>query len=336
MKMTVVGGGNIGTLMAAEMAAGGHDVTVVTSKPSKWSKYIRVFRADNEEIIGGSICCATEDLKAAVKEADIVWATYPAFMLRDLAKRLEELPMRKGQMIGIIPGGGGVEEIFKSLTEKGIILFGFQRVHSIARIKEYGNSVYMLGRKKQLYLAAIPSVMTDGICRICGEIFQMECIGLPNYLTITLTPSNSILHTARLYSMFKDWKPEMEYKRRFLFYEEWDDDASEWLFRCDTELQNLCASIPEDLSGVVSLREHYESDTIEKMTKKIRSIPAFKGIESPMVKRGGGWIPDLESRYFKEDFPYGLKIIIDNAEKYGVEVPNMLKIWSWYDMLKDF
>lgn len=35
MNITVIGGGNIGTLMAAEAANKGHNVTVYTSKPYK-------------------------------------------------------------------------------------------------------------------------------------------------------------------------------------------------------------------------------------------------------------------------------------------------------------
>ena len=33
MKITVIGGGNIGTLISAEMAYKGHEVTVFTSRP---------------------------------------------------------------------------------------------------------------------------------------------------------------------------------------------------------------------------------------------------------------------------------------------------------------
>lgn len=41
MNITVVGGGNIGTLMAAEAAAKGHNVTVYTSRPGEWGKMLK-------------------------------------------------------------------------------------------------------------------------------------------------------------------------------------------------------------------------------------------------------------------------------------------------------
>lgn len=42
MRITIIGGGNIGTLMAAEMAHNGHSVTVYTKRADKWSKIIKV------------------------------------------------------------------------------------------------------------------------------------------------------------------------------------------------------------------------------------------------------------------------------------------------------
>ena len=40
MKITIVGGGNIGTLMAAEFAAKGNEVIMFTSSPERFDKKI--------------------------------------------------------------------------------------------------------------------------------------------------------------------------------------------------------------------------------------------------------------------------------------------------------
>ncbi len=55
MKTTILGGGNIGTLMAAEFANKGHDVTVYTSKPEKWSNEIEVYDASDRLLKSGVI-----------------------------------------------------------------------------------------------------------------------------------------------------------------------------------------------------------------------------------------------------------------------------------------
>lgn len=44
MRITIIGGENIGTLMAAEMAHNGHSVTVYTKRADKWSKIIKVLK----------------------------------------------------------------------------------------------------------------------------------------------------------------------------------------------------------------------------------------------------------------------------------------------------
>lgn len=272
----------------------------------------------------------TSDLGMAVQDASIIFVTLPAFEFKNIALKLEKV-LKPGQWIVAVPGSGGAEFAFSKLVDMGCVLFGFQRVHSIARLKEYGKSVYMLGRKQQVEIASVPSEAAADACPRIEELLGMPCIPLPNYLCVTLTPSNPILHTTRLYSMFKDWKRGMTYPRNFLFYEEWDDASSDMLIKCDDELQQLCKVIPEDLSSVRSLKVHYESYTVHDMTKKISGIKAFKGLTSPIKEVEGGWVPDFNSRYFTADFEHGLKIIIDIADKYNVPVPNMKRIWKWYE-----
>ena len=158
----------------------------------------------------------------------------------------------------------------------------------------------------------------------------MPCHVLKNYLAVTLTPSNPILHTSRLYAMFQDYAPGIFYPKNILFYEEWNDASSEVLFACDAELQELCSALPFPLEEVVSLKQHYESDTVPAMTHKIRSIQAFRGLTSPMCQTEQGWMPDFTSRYFVSDFAYGLKVIRDIMQLFDVPCPMISKVWNWY------
>ncbi|MGN0485574.1 MAG: NAD/NADP octopine/nopaline dehydrogenase family protein [Lachnospiraceae bacterium] len=327
MKMTIVGGGNIGTLLAAEMAKKGHSVTVYTSKPQKWVNNIEVFDKNDKFLFCGKIQKITSDMQEAMTNADIIWVTMPSYLFTRLALQME-MYLSDGQYVGIIPGTGGAEFSFQPLVKKGCHLFGVQRVPAIARVKEYGQSVYMLGKKDKINVGVIGK--DEKISDLLEEIFEISCIKLPNYLSVTLTPSNPLLHTTRLYSMFRNYSDGEKYERNYGFYREWDDESSKLLLKCDEELQQLCRIIPMNLKNVVSLKEHYESETVEEMTKKICSIEAFHNIDSPMKKEKGGWIPDFESRYFKADFAYGLKIIVDIARLFEVDVPCMNRIWNWY------
>ena len=328
MKICIIGSGNIGTLLAAELTRNGAQITVITSKPQDWSDEIAVYNGDSRMLFKVSGFHITDRL-SEISDADQIWITYPAFLLPDLSERM--LPFTsKGQMILCIPGCGA-EFSFEPHIEKGCILCGLQRVHCIARLKEYGKSVFALGRKSGVVLGAIPSSCAEHYATIVSDLLDMPCDTLDNYLAVTLTPSNPILHTSRLYAMFRDYLPGVEYDHNILFYEEWTDDASSVMLKCDEELQSICAALPQmDLRAVKSLKLHYESDTVEKMTKKIRSIQAFRGLLSPMTRTPTGWIPDFSSRYFTADFSYGLKIMIDIGKAVGVSTPQMNEVWAWY------
>lgn len=330
MKVTVIGGGNIGALMAADIAYRGHEVTLYISKPELWKTKIMVYNAQDELLRAGVVDKVTNSMKEAMEDAEVLFVTMPAPLFEDLGEKM--LPfVQNGQKIGIVPGTGGAEFAFRRLIESGGVLFGLQRVHSIARLKKQGESVYELGRKTSLKLGAIPAQEAAGIGQIVEELLDLPCDVLENYLSVTLTPSNSILHTTRLYALLKGYRPGDTYPCNVLFYEEWSDASSEILLACDRELQELCQVIPLELSSVLSLRDYYESDTAAAMTKKIRSIPAFHGLLSPMKKSRGGFVPDWDSRYFTADFCYGLKVMKDIAKLFAVSTPNMDLVWNWYE-----
>ena len=49
------------------------------------------------------------------------------------------------------------------------------------------------------------------------------------------------------------------------------------------------------------------------------------------MKTDNGYIPDFNSRYFTADFSYGLTILKQIADFYGVAIPNMNDTLAWYE-----
>ena len=45
------------------------------------------------------------------------------------------------------------------------------------------------------------------------------------------------------------------------------------------------------------------------------------------------FIPDLHSRYFTADFPYGLMVIKQIGDIAGVSMPNIEMLLEWYDSI---
>ena len=128
--------------------------------------------------------------------------------------------------------------------------------------------------------------------------------------------------------MWKDWdgKP---FERCSLFYKEWTLEASQLEMEMDKEFFALLKKLNVSTKHIETLLEHYESTDAEGMTAKLHSIPSLSTILSPMKQVEGGWIPDFESRYFTEDFPYGLKAIYELAKENNVSCPNIEKVYLW-------
>ncbi len=330
MKITIVGGGNIGTQFAVHCAEKKHEVTIYTSTPELYDGYLNIVDESGFTTHEGYIKLATRDPEAAFRYADLIIVTMPAMMMKSIAEIIYDHSSDRVS-IGVVPGNGGSECAFRKCIERGNIFFGIERVPAIARLIKKGKTVKSTGYRDELHVAALPLKYARQCAEIINNIFDMKTIVIPGFLNLTMTPSNPILHTTRLRTIFKDWHKGVVYDQIPLFYEDWDDESSELLLACDDEVQDICNALPEfNLQFVKPLRLHYESPTIEAMTHKISSIAAYKGLKTPAAKDNAGWIPDLHSRYFTADFSYGLTTIQQVADFAGVRTPYITATMEWY------
>lgn len=331
MRITIVGGGNIGTQFAVHCAAKNHEVTIYTSNPDIFNKHLTIIGDDNKVYLEGDMANITNDPEAAFRGVDYILVTHPCNLLPKIAPVIYDHTDTK-TIIGIIPANGGGECAFKDFISRGNTVFGLQRVPSVARLIEKGKSVHCSGYRDELFVSSLPIASVNDCRDFIKNIFDMPCTSIPNYLNLTMTPSNPILHTTRLRTIFKDYYPGKEYDSLPLFYEEWSDESSKLLIACDTEVQDVCKALPDfQLDYVKSLKIHYESPTVRAMTKKISSIASFKGLKTPQIKlKNGKLIPDLHSRYFTADFLYGLTIIQQVSRFTNVKTPNIDQTIDWY------
>jgi len=334
MKITIVGGGNIGTQFAVHCAEKGHEVTVYTSCPEVYDGYLSIVDENGNEIHSGTISKATNDPEVAFRYAELIIITVPAMMMRQIAE-LVYAHSGKDALIGVVPGNGGSECAFMKCIERGNVFFGIERVPAIARLIQKGKIVRSTGYREELHIASIPKEHADKCSKLVEKLFDIRSIPIPCFLNLTMTPSNPILHTTRLMTIFRDWEDGVVYDHLPLFYEEWDDESSELLLKCDEEVQLICKALSQfDLRYVKSLKLHYDSYTAEAMTRKISSIIAFRGLATPSLKVEGGLIPDLNSRYFTADFSYGLTIIKQIASLANVRTPNIDSTMNWYKRIE--
>ena len=328
-NIAVIGGGNIGTQFACVCASKGYKVNVFSSKPELYDGTLEVVD-EYENVTVGKLNKITANIGEAVEGCQIIIITHPAFHLKSVADQI--LPYIKNDMnICMLPGTGGAEFAFRECMKAGATLFGLQRVPTVARLEQYGKRVRCEGLRSELFLASIPCNKAEDLAMFMSDLWGIPCTALPNYLSVTLTPSNPILHTTRLRTLFADYEEGKVYDRNPLFYGEWSDASSELLIACDGELQEMLKIMDKlDLHDVRSLKLHYESDTVEAMTKKLASIKSLHNLASPMRQVEGGWVPDFKSRYFTADFPYGLAIIEELAAVLKYDAPNIKDTMDWY------
>ena len=335
-KITVIGGGNMGSILSVKFSQK-HDVTLFLNSPyekrEEYRQDLLVYNEDSDSFTKGRISLITEDLKTAVNDAEWIFITYPSFLFSSFSKQLIPL-LHQGQHIVGIPGSGGFELYFRGALDKGVTITGLQRVHSVARIIKKGEEVRESGVRTGIRCASIPLSFNKEAAKFLKDCYSLPVEPLDNYLNVTLLNSNPILHTSRLYSVFHDYETKKEYDKLPLFYEEWSLESSELLEKMDSELFSMIAYLKDNgmvVNQITTLLEHYESHNPLEMTKKLNSINSLKGLTTTSkLNENGKYIPDLSSRYFTADFPYGLDILLSFSYLLKVPCPNMQMVSDWY------
>ena len=97
----------------------------------------------------------------------------------------------------------------------------------------------------------------------------------------------------------------------------------------DEEFQHLLKVLGLKLGCIPTVLDYYESTDAESLTNKLHDIKAFQGISSPMKEVPNGFLPDFTSRYFTEDFPFGMRFIVETAHTHHVPIPTIEDVYQW-------
>ncbi|MBI9052568.1 MAG: NAD/NADP octopine/nopaline dehydrogenase family protein [Bacteroidales bacterium] len=330
LNILVVGGGNLGHAIYGKAAQNKYiNVSLLTSRPNLWASELKVYEEDGS-FSKVKMLNVSDSAEEIVPNADLIILTIPSFLIRNTLIEIEPL-IKTGAWVGSIQCSGGYFWMAQSILPKGTKIFGFQRVPFISRIREYGSSVNIKGYKKQLKIATNKSSDNDHtIINNLKKIFNTPTIKLKSFLEVTLTNSNPILHPSRLYDLFKNISLNKNFRDEPLFYEEWSDNASNILIKCDDELADIVRALNNKMDPIPSILKHYGVDDSLSLTIKLRSIAAFKGIRLGLSKVSENTFRiDLNNRYFTEDIPFGLLIIKGFAEQLKIETPMIDEIILW-------
>lgn len=328
MKICICGGGNLGHVVAGFIAAQKkHEVCLLTRHPEQWSQDL-IIEAPAETTYSGHLNGLFSNAEQAVSDADIILLCLPGYAIRETLLQIKDYVQSDAAVGSVVSSTGFFFEAMQLLPASQP-LFGFQRVPFISRIIEYGHKARLMGYKDSLNLAIERTEHPEQLRDTLADMLQTPIQLLGSYYEASLSNSNPLLHPSRLYTLWKDWHEGDIYPRVPFFYEEWTEETAQLYIQMDNELQSLLDLLPVQKGSIATVLDYYESTDAVSLAKKLRSIEAFKGILSPMKQVEGGYIPDFQSRYFTEDFPYGLAIVHRLAHEKGVPSPTIDMVYDW-------
>ena len=104
--------------------------------------------ADDEKGITCSLgeIIAIYDIEYAIFDADIILCTLPSNLRKTFIRKMMPFVKRKAAL-GFFPGYGGAELYCIELIQKGMTVFGLQKVPCVARTKEPGKIAGLMSKK---------------------------------------------------------------------------------------------------------------------------------------------------------------------------------------------
>lgn len=326
-RICIVGGGNLSHTMIGMLSQCPNIcIDLLTRKPEKWNHEIFVHTPEGVTL-KGKINIVSSDPKDVIPHADLVILCLPAYCMEEIILQIKP-HLSENTIVGSIVANTGFFIYCHNHLSDNTKLFSFQRVPYVSRIVEYGKEAHLLGYRNTLYMATENINRNEEFRNLMQELLREDIFMVDNFYEVTLSNSNPILHTGRLYTMWKDWDGT-PFERCSLFYKEWTLEASTLEIEMDKEFFMLLNALNINTEKIETLLEHYESSTAYEMTDKITSIKSLSTILSPMKQIESGWVPDFESRYFTEDFPYGLRFIVELARAKGIYTPHIDRVYEW-------
>lgn len=324
MKICICGGGSLGHVCAGVLASQNDvELNILSGRPEQWQSYVTVTDGEGKQYVGHikRVSSRPEDV---ILEQDIILFCLPGYLLEKMLQEIK--PYIGNAVLGTVVSSTGFFFFAHDILGFSAKLFGFQRVPFISRVEDYGRTANLLGYKSNLSVVLENIDNTDEFCNELQKLFVTPVTLLTSFYEVALSNSNPILHTGRLYTMFCGREQDV-FDHNILFYKEWTDEASQMLIDMDAEFFKLLDTL--NVHSMSTLLNYYESNDATSLTRKMSSIPAFQTIKSPMKQVKGGWMADFGSRYFTEDFPYGLRFISQLCKKHFVNSPIIDMVLAW-------
>lgn len=326
MKVLIIGGGSIGHALAFNLSSKAR-VTLLVRDKSLWSETIY------SNGLESGLIHVVDWFDSNNEKYDYVFIALPIIYRDKAVDYLDSLKFDTKPVLLAVPGFGGFEYNLEKNKKLQQYNYGsFQRVPYISRIESYGKEISITSKKDEVFIYLLDK--SDKVKLDIEHLLSMRVTLIESHYQNLLSNSNPLLHTSRLFTLFSCKENKVKsYNEEILFYEQWNDKASKLYVEMDKELKLIYKAL--GISHLhKSVLEHYGVANYQDLTRKITSIEAFKKIKTPMVLQNGNFEPDLMSRYFVEDFSFGLNQINEVAKSKNLQLKKISEVLSWYNEIK--
>ncbi|GGB04029.1 hypothetical protein GCM10011491_35190 [Brucella endophytica] len=289
------------------------------------------------------------DPRKALENSDLVLVTQPAHARAALLSRIApHLPQDRSVYVGAIPGFCGFDWLAAKVLRgrDNVVIWGMKDVPHIAFDLVAGERVRMGGAKAELFVALHRRENAANGAALLGmlnRLYDASVTLLQDYLEITLTPGNALMHPAVLYALAGPGAPfeKKPFDQPLCWWSDCPLAGAELLEACDAESQAIRraseARLGVDLSSVKPLRQELveaygdQIGDARTMYTLLRTNRAYADIRAPLIPnpQGPGLVIDRDSRAFHEDIAFGQALLVTMAQRLDVPVPAIASTYRW-------
>lgn len=358
-RLVICGGGSSAHTLIPFLKDSIFDVSILTSKPEQWKREIDLeWRNPSGNLLGyfsGQLTKASDNPSLLIPDADYIVLCMPVHQYRVCLHRIAPYINRdKAVVVGAMYGQAGfnwmVEEVKKLYSLDNIVTFAFGLLPWVCRIVEYGHKGVVYGGKSVNYAACYPRAcfkqLNDELFENigCKWFVNGHTVQSDNFLSLTLSADNQIIHISRCYGLYKVYGPAWQNKEDVpMFYRDFDDVSAGLLKELDDDYSKVRKKIMENhpekdfklmLDYLALERFSYQSQSRDVKESFVNS-QTLASIPTPVVQNADGlWEIDHDHRFFLDDVYYGICIAKWMAEQLELKTPAIDELLRWVQIIK--
>ncbi|WP_260285613.1 NAD/NADP-dependent octopine/nopaline dehydrogenase family protein [Peribacillus aracenensis] len=315
-SVAVLGGGNGGHTLAADLSLAGHEVRLFEME--KFSHAMKhVFATKQIECLGeilkgtAEIAMVTSDIDQALKGAEIILVAVPAFAHKDYADLLAD-KVNSNQLVVLLPGTLGSLEFVRIWNELGVnrdvVLAESDTLPYATRLE--GPGKVRVNVKINVQIGVFPSIRTEWATALLADILSITPVS--NVLEAGLSSMNPIDHPPG--TILNAGRIERSNGEFYIYEEGMTPSVIRVMEQLDQERLEIGKGFGLELMTIAELLHtsgYGPKGTTWEVLNGSRSLTPIKGPTS------------LQSRYLSEDIPFGLRTYASIADHIGLGTPVM-------------